>query len=108
MIIMTSNGEREFPPAFRRRCLSLKIKKPDRDKLRRIVERHFGEKLEPDDQFLGTAIHLDEQRVRGKGRNQQDRSGETRHDEPILPRIGSLDTRRAADLTSFAAPAQSS
>ncbi|MCX7095567.1 MAG: MoxR family ATPase [Methylobacter sp.] len=41
LVIMTSNGEREFPPAFLRRCLRLEIQQPDKDKLQRIVEAHF-------------------------------------------------------------------
>lgn len=41
LVIMTSNGEREFPPAFMRRCLQLEMQLPDEDKLARIVERHF-------------------------------------------------------------------
>jgi MoxR-like ATPase len=43
LIIMTSNGERDFPPAFRRRCLELEIKRPERDDLKKIVARHFQE-----------------------------------------------------------------
>jgi MoxR-like ATPase len=46
LVIMTSNGEREFPPAFMRRCLQLEMQLPDADKLKRIVERHFA--LHPD------------------------------------------------------------
>ncbi|MFZ2727347.1 MAG: MoxR family ATPase [Methylococcaceae bacterium] len=41
LVIMTSNGEREFPPAFLRRCLRLEIQQADKDKLQRIVELHF-------------------------------------------------------------------
>ncbi len=37
VVVMTSNGEREFPPAFLRRCLQLRLQRPDRAKLRRIV-----------------------------------------------------------------------
>jgi MoxR-like ATPase len=37
VVVMTSNGEREFPPAFLRRCLQLRLQRPDPDKLRRIV-----------------------------------------------------------------------
>src|SRR5207302_9668394 len=29
VIVMTSNGEREFPPAFLRRCLHLEIREPN-------------------------------------------------------------------------------
>lgn len=41
LIIMTSNGEREFPPAFLRRCLHLEIVSPNKTKLRSIVESHL-------------------------------------------------------------------
>ncbi len=41
IVIMTSNNNREFPPAFLRRCLSLEMKQPDRDRLIEIVEAHF-------------------------------------------------------------------
>jgi len=43
LIIMTSNGEREFPPAFQRRCLHLEIGLPAEEKLQRIIERHFAD-----------------------------------------------------------------
>ena len=42
LVIMTSNGEREFPPAFLRRCLRLHIDPPDEDALRGIVAGHLG------------------------------------------------------------------
>jgi MoxR-like ATPase len=42
-IIMTSNGEREFPPAFLRRCVRLKMDEPDKDTLTDIVRAHLGE-----------------------------------------------------------------
>ena len=42
-IILTSNGERDFPPAFLRRCLRLKMPDPSQNKhaLERIVEAHL-------------------------------------------------------------------
>ncbi|WP_008310078.1 AAA family ATPase [Leptolyngbya sp. PCC 6406] len=42
-IVMTSNGERDFPPAFLRRCLRLKMPDPSQNKtaLERIVEAHL-------------------------------------------------------------------
>lgn len=43
LIIMTSNGERDFPAAFKRRCLPLEIHRPAGEKLKKIVERHLGE-----------------------------------------------------------------
>lgn len=41
LVVMTSNGEREFPPAFLRRCLQLRMEPPNRDKLERIVRAHL-------------------------------------------------------------------
>lgn len=43
-VILTSNGERDFPPAFLRRCLRLDIPEPDEEKLTRIVQAHFSDK----------------------------------------------------------------
>lgn len=40
-VVMTSNEEREFPPAFLRRCLRLKIEPPDPKKLANIVAAHL-------------------------------------------------------------------
>jgi MoxR-like ATPase len=42
-VIMTSNGERDFPPAFLRRCLRLRMPDPGQNKaaLERIVEAHL-------------------------------------------------------------------
>jgi len=43
VVIITSNGEREFPPAFLRRCLKLRVDQPDFDQLGSMVAAHFGE-----------------------------------------------------------------
>jgi MoxR-like ATPase len=43
VIVMTSNKEREFPPAFLRRCLRLEIRKPNPDQLREIVLAHLSD-----------------------------------------------------------------
>lgn len=40
-VVLTSNGEREFPPAFLRRCVRLKLRRPDRDQLTDIVRAHL-------------------------------------------------------------------
>ncbi|MBB5956795.1 hypothetical protein FHS29_003388 [Saccharothrix tamanrassetensis] len=42
VVVITSNGEREFPPAFLRRCLTLRIEPPDREQLATMVAAHFG------------------------------------------------------------------
>jgi MoxR-like ATPase len=43
IVIITSNGEREFPPAFLRRCLRLHFEAPDFDQLGGMVAAHLGE-----------------------------------------------------------------
>lgn len=46
-VVMTSNGERDFPPAFLRRCLRLDIPPPSAERLERIVKVHLGEDVFP-------------------------------------------------------------
>jgi MoxR-like ATPase len=41
-VILTSNGEREFPAPFLRRCIRLNIKDPDERQLSEIVFRHLS------------------------------------------------------------------
>ena len=42
LVIMTSNGEREFPPAFLRRCLTVALKQPSTEaELSAIVSEHL-------------------------------------------------------------------
>jgi len=41
LVVMTSNGEREFPPAFLRRCLQLRMHPPGKSKLEAIVRAHL-------------------------------------------------------------------
>lgn len=45
LIIMTSNGERDFPPAFLRRCLRIEMPKPEKDDLYNIVEAHLTKEV---------------------------------------------------------------
>lgn len=45
IVMMTSNDEREFPPALLRRCLRLDIAPPGKDDLTRIVQAHLGQEL---------------------------------------------------------------
>ncbi|MFE3164242.1 AAA family ATPase [Streptomyces sp. NPDC059224] len=41
VVVITSNGEREFPPAFLRRCLRLRMPDPDRPQLVDMVMAHL-------------------------------------------------------------------
>jgi MoxR-like ATPase len=40
-ILLTSNGERELPPPFFRRCLRLDLPDPDQERLRRVITAHL-------------------------------------------------------------------
>ncbi|HEX5120260.1 MAG TPA: MoxR family ATPase [Pseudonocardiaceae bacterium] len=42
IVVITSNGEREFPPAFLRRCLQLRVDQPNFEQLGTMVAAHFG------------------------------------------------------------------
>ena len=56
-VVLTSNGERDLPPPFLRRCLRLDIPVPDLDELRRIVQSHLrGIDLGPLEQLLATYV----------------------------------------------------
>lgn len=41
VVVITSNGEREFPPAFLRRCLRLEMRDPDANQLAAMVANHM-------------------------------------------------------------------
>jgi MoxR-like ATPase len=40
-VVLTSNGERDFPPPFLRRCLRLHIQEASEEKLVQIIQAHF-------------------------------------------------------------------
>lgn len=46
VVVITSNGEREFPAAFRRRCLPLEMRTPSREQLISIVVSHLRRRSE--------------------------------------------------------------
>jgi MoxR-like ATPase len=43
VVVITSNGERDLPPAFLRRCLPIDLPRPEPDMLRQIVAKHLPE-----------------------------------------------------------------
>ncbi len=56
-VVMTSNGEREFPPAFLRRCVQLEIPEPEKNELWEIVKSHLGEAIEKEaEPIIGTFL----------------------------------------------------
>ena len=70
LVILTSNGERDFPPPFLRRCLRLNMYEPDRQQLTAIVRKHFetadGNCEVSDDKINHWIATFLEKRTRGK------------------------------------------
>ena len=58
LVVMTSNGERDFPPAFLRRCLRLEMPdlKNDRPRLDAIIKLQLGMDVDPNDTDINTVI----------------------------------------------------
>ncbi len=51
-VLLTSNGEREFPSAFLRRCLRLTMENADAEALKKIVQAHLGESVMQEAEIL--------------------------------------------------------
>ncbi|GAA3818274.1 AAA family ATPase [Streptomyces chiangmaiensis] len=68
IVVITSNGEREFPAAFRRRCLPLEMRMPGREQLLAIVRSH----LEADEEQAEPLVDQFLQRVQGGGTHSLD------------------------------------
>jgi MoxR-like ATPase len=67
IVFMTSNGEREFPPAFLRRCLRLDIPQPTPERLAEIVNARLGRDLELDAELKKILTDFVQARDQGKG-----------------------------------------
>jgi MoxR-like ATPase len=61
-VVMTSNDERDFPPAFLRRCLRLDMADPDETRLKQIVNVHLKDADVEADQLVTT---FDQARTKG-------------------------------------------
>ena len=45
VVIVTSNGEREFPEAFRRRCVELQLQTPSNEHLAKVIQSQLGDSV---------------------------------------------------------------
>lgn len=43
LVVITTNGERDLPPAFLRRCIHLELQSPNQQALQRIADFHFND-----------------------------------------------------------------
>ena len=48
LVLITTNGERELPPAFLRRCVYLELQNPNEESMRQIASHHFKDYLKDD------------------------------------------------------------
>lgn len=48
LVILTSNGERDFPPPFLRRCVRLTMEEPGPERLESIVNAHLQQQVDQD------------------------------------------------------------
>jgi MoxR-like ATPase len=54
LVIMTSNGERDFSPPFLRRCLRFRMPTPSLEDLRKIVAKHLNQSIaQQEEQLIG-------------------------------------------------------
>ncbi len=63
VVVITSNGEREFPPAFLRRCVRLDLPDPDEERLRAIIAAHLVEPEAGVDELMAAFLN---RRARGE------------------------------------------
>lgn len=48
LLVLTSNGERDFPPPFLRRCIRMTMAEPDTERLTAIVNAHLAQQQQLD------------------------------------------------------------
>jgi MoxR-like ATPase len=93
MIVITSNGERDFPPAFLRRCLRLETRPPNADTLAKMVANHL---LDRDGEHRERLVREFMERSDAAGGLPADKlldavylatSGAYRQDDPSWPRL---------------------
>jgi MoxR-like ATPase len=65
LLILTTNGERDLPPAFLRRCVTLKLDEPTADWYVRIAEQRYG----PEQTELFRTVADEVMRLRGEARS---------------------------------------
>ena len=63
-VILTSNGERDFPAPFLRRCVRLTMKEPDAERLQTIVKAHLTQQVEQDKNELEPSSMLPEEMIK--------------------------------------------
>ena len=71
-VILTSNGERDFPAPFLRRCLRLEIKPPSAAELKRIAEAHLAEHFKDQPEWATEMNELIDEFIKRRDGQQRD------------------------------------
>lgn len=66
-LILTTNGERELPPAFLRRCVTLSLDRPTKDWFVKIANQKFGSENETLHQNVATEVMKHRQAAKKAG-----------------------------------------
>lgn len=104
LVILTSNGERDFPPPFLRRCVRLTMEEPDGDRLKQIVNAHLQQQQAQDTQD-GQEVHVlstenIEKLIADFVKKRNDRSRGNLATDQLLNAIYLVMRERDADLTN--------
>jgi MoxR-like ATPase len=89
LMILTTNGERELPPAFMRRCVTLKLDDPTADWYVGIAKQRYGGKEEP----LFGAIAEEVMRLRAEAKKKNQRPPGTAEFLDAIEACRDLDVR---------------
>jgi MoxR-like ATPase len=95
-VILTSNGERELPPAFKRRCLSLDIEDPAGSRLRDIVVAHVESARNSGPESKEVAVIKEVEELVRKFEDKRDKDGLLLATDQLLNAVYLITRDRAA------------
>jgi MoxR-like ATPase len=104
LMILTSNGERDFPAPFLRRCVRLTMEEPDENRLGQIVNAHLRQQVEQDpkdDKEISVPSQADIQKLIGDFmKKRSDRSRGDLATDQLLNAVYLVMNERNPDLKS--------
>ncbi|AUB35963.1 MoxR-like ATPase [Nostoc flagelliforme CCNUN1] len=104
LMILTSNGERDFPAPFLRRCVRLTMAEPDENRLGQIVNAHLQQQVEQDtkdDKEISVPSAADIQKlIKDFMKKRSDRSRGDLATDQLLNAVYLLMSERDPDLKS--------
>ncbi len=99
LMILTSNGERDFPPPFLRRCVRLTMEEPDEKRLEEIVKAHF-EQEENGAKKIAESEELIQELVKKFVKKRSDRNKGDLATDQLLNAVYLVMRERTSDLTN--------